>query len=178
MPNIVQVLKLEMARIGKRQANALFRPARKTISQLRKTVAELKRQNAVLTREVAWLSQQAKKLGAATPSPEQVKGRWVTGKGVKALRRKLGLPRELFAKLVAASTPTVAQWESKKGKIEFRKKDALARIEAVRGMGAREARELLQREYGVDFKKVRKPRATKAVKPTKPAKKVARKTRR
>lgn len=167
MPNIATILKQEIARIGKRQANALVKPVRAQTAQLRLTVAALKRQNAALQRDLAWVQQQVKRLAPAVPAakPEEVAGRWISGKGVAALRRKLGLSQEHFALLVGASAPTVVAWEKGKGKLEFRKKDTMSRLEAARQMGAREARELLQREHGVDFKKTRKPR----VKPATPA---------
>src|SRR5664280_904894 len=52
MPNIAKVLKDEMARIARREANTVVAPARKPAAGLKRTAADLKRKVATLEKEV------------------------------------------------------------------------------------------------------------------------------
>ena len=63
---------------------------------------------------------------------------WITGKGVRAMRKKAGLTQAKFAKLVGVSVPTVVNWEKAKGKVEIRRKETMARIQSLKGKGKRE----------------------------------------
>lgn len=161
MSNIGKLLKDEIARIARREARGLIRPLHRESSRMRKTLAACRRQVRAMERDVAWAVRQAKKQveSPAIPTGASAK-RWISSKGIKALRRKFGISRADFGKLIGAATPTIAQWESKPGKIEFRKKDTMARIETVRTLGARDVRRLLVEEPEVNLKKYRR-RGTK-----------------
>ena len=68
---------------------------------------------------------------------------WITGKGVKALRKRLGLTQALFGKLAGVSVPTIVNWEGADGKVDIRRKATVARLQAIRGMGKRQAAEIV-----------------------------------
>lgn len=158
MPNIGKMLKDEIARLARRQSAPALHQARQDLVRLRKAQSQLRRQVESLAREVQWLAAQARQAGPVEARPEDIKGRWITARGIRALRRRLGLSQSDFGKLAGVSSLTVALWEKKAGKVEIRRERTMARLQAVRAMGAREARKELESRFGVDLKKRRSPR--------------------
>lgn len=143
--NIAQVLKSEITRLARKEAKALNSPTKASTIQLRKSVALLKGQVNTLEKSCKDLQKQVGVLLAALPRPQEeteVRG-WISGKGVKSLRRKLNVTQGELAKLVGVSSGAVFQWESRKGSLKLRKATMKA-IMAIRGIGAREARKRLE----------------------------------
>jgi len=142
--NIAQVLKAEISRISKREAKALTSTTRSTTIILKKTVANLKTRLATLEKSNKELSKQVESLVQAIPKPveePEAKG-WISGKGVKALRKKLGLTQEELGKLTGVSLGGVRGWERQQGMLKL--KDASKKaIMAIRGIGKVEARKRL-----------------------------------
>jgi DNA-binding transcriptional regulator YiaG len=109
MPDLASVLKQELRRLAKREANALTAPLRKAVSQLRQQAWALNRQSGDLRRQLAAANEPA-----VTELP-MVKPKGITRLGptrIRALRRRLGLTQPEFAKLIKASTMSVGNWES------------------------------------------------------------------
>jgi len=159
--NIAQVLKAEISRISKKEAKALTSSTRSTAIQLKKTTADLKNRLALLEKANKELQKQVESLVAAIPKPveePEVKG-WISGKGVKALRRKLGLSQGEFGKLTNASSHAVYLWESKPGMLKLRDGTKKA-IMAIRGIGKVEARKRM--DAMVPVKKVAMKKVKKA----------------
>ncbi len=143
MPNVMKVLKDEITRLAKKQARAVAGPAKKDIAGFRKAIAALRRDVGALQRQMKACSAEYKKNPVVEPAPvEDGKRMWVFGKGIRALRKKLGLSQAYFAKLIDVSLQSVALWERKAGRLDLRKA-TLAKIAAVRSIGAREARRRL-----------------------------------
>ncbi len=142
--NIAQVLKAEITRISKREAKLLSSPTRSSTIHLKKTVADLKQRLSILEKTNKELQKQVATLIANQPAPtEQPEGRtWISGKGVKALRKKLGLTQGEFGKLTGVTSHAVVLWESKPGMLKFRDTTKKA-IMAIRGIGKAEARKRL-----------------------------------
>ena len=144
--NVMSVLKAEISRLAKKEAKAVVSPVKKASATYRSLLAGLRKQVDALQREVASLKK-------AVPAPEKAlaaktepEGRfWITGKGVKAMRKKTGLTQEKFGKLVGVSVPTVVNWEKAKGKLNLRKAAAGA-LQGLRGKGKREVAEMLPKE--------------------------------
>ena len=144
--NVMSVLKAEISRLAKKEAKAVVSPVKKASATYRSLLAGLRKQVDALQREVASLKK-------AVPAPEKAlaaktepEGRfWITGKGVKAMRKRTGLTQEKFGKLVGVSVPTVVNWEKAKGKLNLRKATAGA-LQALRGKGKREVAEMLPEE--------------------------------
>ncbi|MFZ4395842.1 MAG: helix-turn-helix domain-containing protein [Kiritimatiellia bacterium] len=153
MSNLAKTLKDEIARIARKEAKQAVAPFRKPTTSARRTFADLKRRVVTLEKE----SRRLAALLAKVPQPEPVevsakaKG-WISGKGVRSLRQKLGLSQEAFAKLVGVSSQGVYQWERKPGMLRLREATKAA-VMAVRGLGAREAKARLA---GMAAKKVAK----------------------
>jgi DNA-binding transcriptional regulator YiaG len=142
--NIAQVLKLEISRISKHEAKLLTSTTRSTAIQLKKTTADLKNRLATLEKSNKELIKQVEFLVTAIPKPVQeaeVKG-WISGKGVKYLRKKLGLTQEELGKLTGVSLGGVRAWERQAGMLKMRETTKKA-IMAIRGIGKVEARKRL-----------------------------------
>ena len=142
--NIAQVLKAEISRISKREAKALITPIRKSSAKLRPDVADLKARLALLEKEVKRLNIVVVNLASTQPAPaEAPEGRaWISGKGVKTLRRKTGLSQKEFGMLTGVTAGAVTLWESKSGMLKLRDATKKA-IMAIRGIGKTEARQRL-----------------------------------
>ena len=143
MPNILSVLKSEISRLARKEAKQVVAPVQKASANYRGLIAGLRKQIASLQGEVAALKRAAPKAEKALAAQEPQGRFWITGKGVKALRRRLGLTQAQFGKLVGVSVPTVVNWEGSKGKAPIRLKAAIARLQAMRGMGKKQAAEIL-----------------------------------
>jgi DNA-binding transcriptional regulator YiaG len=140
MSNVMKILKDEITRLSKKQARAVGTPIRKDIAGFRKAIAALRRDVAALQRNVKAYSIEFKKKAAVEPAPvEEGKRVWVFGKGIRALRKKLGLSQEYFGKLIDVSSQSVALWERNPGRLDLRP-STLAKIMAARSIGAREAK--------------------------------------
>jgi len=162
--NIAQVLKAEISRISKREAKLLSAPTRSTTIQLKKTVADLKNRLAILEKEYKRLNVLVVNLASTQPAPTEApqdeKG-WISGKGVKSLRKKLGITQGELAKLSNVSLSAVVQWERKAGMLKLRDatKKAIMEVRKIGGKG--EARKRLdtmvvKKAKGVARKSVKK----------------------
>ena len=156
MSNIAQVLKAEISRISRHEAKLAVAPFRKPTVAARYTFADLKRRVDALEKESKRLAALLSKIPQPEPVAAPVGSRnWISGKGVRSLRQKLGLSQEAFSKLVGVSPNAVFIWESKPGMLRMR--DATkAAVMAVRGLGAREAKTKLA-EMAAKAAKAKKP---------------------
>ena len=154
MPNIAKVFREEISRISRHEAKVAVTPIRKPTVRLRKDVASLKTRLAALEKAHKELQAIAAKCQATQPAPvpETAEKGWISGKGVKTLRKRLGLTQGEFAKLVGVSTQSVVVWESKSTMLKFLDKTKAA-VFAVRGIGAREAKARLAALAPVKVKK-------------------------
>ena len=144
MPNIAKVLKEEIARISRKEAKALVNKVHKPTLKLRGYVADLKRRGALLEKEVKRLKALMARVEQAQPAaaPQEADRIRITAKGMRSLRRKLGLSQVKFAVLLGVSTQIVQIWEKKSGALRVRESTKAA-IRAIRGLGARQAQQRL-----------------------------------
>ena len=145
MSKVLNVLKAEIARISKREAKSATEGIGKSNTWLRKTVADLKKRLLVLERENKLLVAAMKKHQIESPQKadqEEGKKARFTGRGIRALRKKLRLSQADFGKLVGTTPHAVYLWEKKDGPLSLRDKTKAA-ILSVRSLGAREAEERL-----------------------------------
>jgi DNA-binding transcriptional regulator YiaG len=118
---------------------------RKPAAKIRLDVADLKGRVLLLEKELKRLTLLAINLASTQPAPAEApeEGRaWISGKGVKTLRRKLGLSQKEFGKLTGVTSHAVMLWEGKPGMLKFRDKTKAA-VMAVRSIGKTEARKRL-----------------------------------
>ena len=163
MPNIMSALKSEISRLSRKEAKQVVAPVQRASANYRGLIAGLRKQLDALQNEVAALRRVAPKADKAVLAKQAPEGRfWITGPGVKALRKRLGLTQALFGKLAGVSVPTVIKWEGAKGKAPIRLKAAIARLQAMRGMGKKQAAEILGKGKGGKVKPKAKRGAKKA----------------
>ena len=137
--NVMSVLKAEIIRLARKEAKAIVSPVQKASANYRGLIAGLRKQMAGLQKEVAVLKRAAPKADKVLSTKTEPEGRfWITGKGVRAMRKRTGLTQDKFGKLVGVSIPTVVNWEKAKGKVEIRRKETMARIQSLKGKGKRE----------------------------------------
>ncbi len=121
MPNIMSALKTEIVRLARKETKAATDPLRKPSIATRKAVADIKRRMANLEKTVKRLGAMLAKIPKPEPEPTPVSSRnWISGKGVRTLRQKLGLSQTDFGKLVGVTSKAVGDWESKPGMLRMR----------------------------------------------------------
>ena len=146
MSNVMKELKSEISRLARKEAKAVVSPVRKASATYRSLIAGLRKRVDALQKEVAGLKRAIPKADKALEAKEAPEGRfWITGKGVRKLRKRLGLTQTVFSKLVGVTPNAVVLWERKDGKIGLRKATA-GRLQEIRGKGKREVKEMLAKE--------------------------------
>ena len=156
----MSALKSEISRLARKEAKQVVAPVRKASTNYRGLIAGLRKQIDALQGEVAALRRVAPKAENALLATQEPQGRfWITGKGVKALRKRLGLTQALFAKLAGVSVPTIVNWEAAKGKAPIRRKTSIARMQQIRGLRKRQLAEMMGKA-----KAPKKPKARAKVK--------------
>ena len=142
MSNILSELKSEITRLARKETKQALAPAKRVTAVQRGLIADLRRQVDAMQKELSGLKKAvpAPKTVAAVQEPA---GRfWITGPGVKALRKRLGLTQALFGKLAGVSVPTVVNWEGAQGKVNLRKA-AAGKLQEIRGMKKRDVAGML-----------------------------------
>ena len=142
MSTFISSFKQEVIRLARKEAKAAVTPVRKPSGANRKALADLKRRVATLEKECRRLGSLVSKVPVPQAEPAEGQKARITAKGMRSLRRKLGLTGADFAKLLGVSVMAVYQWERKNGPLRVREATRTA-ILAVRDLGAREAKERL-----------------------------------
>jgi DNA-binding transcriptional regulator YiaG len=153
MPNIASVLKQEIARVARRETRTQIELLRRSSAQQRRGIAALKRSVASLERQIGLLAGTIRKTAAAAPIEDAAEQRIrFSPKGIRSMRRRLGLSAGDFARLVDVSAQSIYNWERKitrpraaqvKALAELRglgKKEVASRLEELDGKGAGRAR--------------------------------------
>ena len=139
MPNIGTLLKQEISRLCRREIRREIEGTRKASAAYRRDIAALKREVAALRREMAVRTRRAASSAPEAAAPAGRPMRFVA-KGLRSLRTRLGVSQAQFARLIGVSDQSVYNWEGKKA---TPRKEQLAAIAALRGMGKREVQQRL-----------------------------------
>lgn len=142
MANLGVVIKDEIRRLARKETRAQVGPLRKRLTEVRQLAADLKRKVADLEAASARLtSEYNARMLESTRAPEKlVEGARLGARSIRSQRKRFGLTRVEFGRLVGVSANTVYLWES--GKVTPRGKSRSALV-GVRKVGAREAKRLL-----------------------------------
>jgi DNA-binding transcriptional regulator YiaG len=140
MTTLAVALKDEIRRLARKEIRAQTGTTVKAVAKYRREIAALKRQLREQAKTLAVLkSQERKQLG---PMAVEVNGdARFSARSVKAQRRRMGLSAADYAKLVGVSALTIYNWEHDKSRP---RKEQLASLVALRGIGKREARVKLE----------------------------------
>ena len=163
MPNIMSALKSEISRLARKEAKQVVAPVKNASVNYRSLIAGMRKQIDALQGEVATLRRAAPKAEKVLASKTEPQGRfWITGKGVRAMRKRTGLTQAKFGKLVGVSVPTIVNWEKVDGKVEIRRKATMARLQELKGKGKREVAAMLGEGKKAEYKAKAKRKAKKA----------------
>jgi len=150
MGKVEAIIKSEIVRLAKREMRRVATPLRRdirslksTVSQLRKTVLDLERFNALQKKE-------RDKQPPLKAAPEEVATSRLSPGLIRSLRKRLGLSQRNLARLVGVTPLAVYQWESGVFKPKEEKKGVLV---ALRKLGRREAKRLLEERKAAETKK-------------------------
>ena len=150
MSNVMKELKAEIGRVSRREINKELVPIKRVNAAQRGWIADLRRQLTELQKQVSQLTKAvpAADLPVATLSGDaEAPARfWISGKGVRNLRQRLGLTQAQFGKLAGVSGQTIVNWEGTKGKISLRRKDTPGRLQEIRKMKKRDVKALLPKK--------------------------------
>ena len=135
MPNLGSVLKLEIARIARREMKSQITVTKRASAQHRKHIAALRRQIDALERKLASLLSRPSTTATAAAADAEVRVRFAP-KGLRSLRDRLGLSAERFGKLVGVSGQSVYNWEHRVTTPRARQLQVIA---SMRNLGKREA---------------------------------------
>ena len=146
MPNIATVLKEEIMRLARKELRVETEQLKKASATFRSEIAALKRRASELEKQVAGMSKAAAKAGLTKARPVGSEGEEgvsirFSAKGLAKQRERLGLSAQAFGMLLGVSAQTVYNWEAGKSKP---RKSQFAGISAMRSMGKREAKKVLE----------------------------------
>ena len=136
MPNIGALLKDEISRLCRREIRKAVAGAKKASAAYRRDIAALKRQMAALQKKAAFLEKRAVPANAGKPAALPDRPVRFVAKGLRSLRSRLGLSAPQLARLLGVSEQSIYNWETQKA---TPRKEQLAAIIALRGIGKREA---------------------------------------
>jgi DNA-binding transcriptional regulator YiaG len=137
MPNLAATLKEEIQRLARKEIRAQTGSTKQAVAQYRREIAKLKRQVREQEKKIAFLeAQEQKRLGQPKAADESLEGVRFSARSVKAQRERLGLSAADYAKLAGVSALTIYNWEHGKSRP---RKEQLAALVAIRGIGKREA---------------------------------------
>jgi DNA-binding transcriptional regulator YiaG len=140
MVNLNTVLNERIARVARKEIKVQTGTTKKAAVRYRSEIAALKRQVAALRKTVTFLEAQEKKRVAQQPVPEPTEDIRFRADGLKSHRSKLGLSAKDYGLLVGVTAQTIYDWELGKSRP---RKEQVAKVAAVRGIGKREATERL-----------------------------------
>ncbi|MCH7916473.1 MAG: helix-turn-helix transcriptional regulator [Planctomycetes bacterium] len=137
MPNIAAALKEEIARLTRKELRGQSGGLKKASSQHRRDIAALKRQVTKLESQVSLLEKHALKKAPDASEGDTTTGVRFTAKGLQGQLKRLGLTATDFSKLVGVTPQSIYNWA--RGTSRPRK-EQIAAIVALRGVGKREAK--------------------------------------
>lgn len=141
MTDLAGALKDEIRRLARKEIKAEMGATKQAVAQYRREIAKLKRQVREQEKKIAFLESQERKHFEEPEAEEVAEGARFSPRSVKVQRERLGLSAANYAKLVGVSPLTIYNWEQ--GKTRPRK-EQLAALVAVRGIGKREALKRLE----------------------------------
>ncbi|HAL92288.1 MAG TPA: hypothetical protein DCM68_04600 [Verrucomicrobia bacterium] len=149
MSTVMKELKAEISKLARREVHRELSPVKRVNAAQRGLIADLRRQVVALQKEVKGLRKAAPAVDLALPKSgaEAAEGLrfWISGKGVRALRKRLGLTQVQFGRLAGVSSQAVVNWESTPGKIPLRRKETRAKLKGLRALNRRAVKEILKK---------------------------------
>jgi DNA-binding transcriptional regulator YiaG len=154
MTTLAVALKDEIRRLARKEIKAHTASTAQAVAQHRREIAKLKRQAREQEKKIAFLeAQERKRLGRPEPLNGTVEEARFSARSVKAQRSRIGLSAAAYAKLIGVSPLTVYNWEHGKSRP---RKEQLASLVSLRGIGKRQAQAKLELLNGASAKALHK----------------------
>jgi len=141
----VNELKKEIVRLSRKEINKELAPVKRVNAAQRGLIAQLRRDVTELQKEVHTLRKVAPAVPVEAKQDERA-GFWITGKGIKAVRKRLGITQGQLAKLAGVSDQAVLNWEQKEGKVVFRQQETAVKLAELRSMNKTAVMEELKKK--------------------------------
>jgi DNA-binding transcriptional regulator YiaG len=142
--SIIKEIQSEITRLSRREINKELAPVKRVNATQRGLIANLRREVVALQKEVNALRRAGSIAPVATEPKQEQPGFWITGKGIKAIRKRLGITQIQLAKLAGVSDQAVVNWEQKEGKVVFRQQETANRLAELRSMNKADVMEELK----------------------------------
>lgn len=136
MPNIGSVLKIEIARVARKEVRGETQQLKKHAAQYRTEIAALKKRLADLERQLKRQSKATRSAPTGDQSEEMGKALRFSASGLAKQRKRLALSAREVGALLGVSALSIYKWEA--GKVRPRTKQ-LEAIASLRTLGKREA---------------------------------------
>jgi DNA-binding transcriptional regulator YiaG len=144
MPNIAAILKSEISRVARKEVRAESSSTKKASGAHRTAIADLRKRVQALEQQLRRLAKTPRAASTASAEEAPTSTSRFSAKGLKSMRKRLGLSAQACGQLIGASSQSVYNWEDGKAKPQAKhlagiaalrsigKKEALARLEALR----------------------------------------------
>ena len=162
MGKVEGIIKSEIVRLAKKEVRKVSRPLGRDVRSLKSVVSQLRK--AVLGLQRITTSQQKelqKGKAVLEAPPEEVKESRFSPRLIRSLRRHLGVTQKELAVLAGVTVGAVHLWESGQFKPSMKKKAVMV---ALRKLGRREVRKLLEGKETQKPKKKGAPRRKRRTK--------------
>lgn len=143
MSTVMNELKAEISRLARREIRKALAPVQRVNAARRGLIADLRRRLVALQKELNAVRKTAATPRAVPETSEQPARFWITGKGVRALRKRLRLTQTQFCRLAGVSIATVVNWERAQGKIPVRRKATVAVLRQIRTLKKQAVAEMM-----------------------------------
>ncbi len=143
--SLMNELKAEITRLARREIKKELESIKRVNATQRGLIASLRRDVTELQKENARLRKDVPKAPPAEDDTEETGRFWISGRGVKSLRKRLGVTLAEFGLLANVSMQTVMKWEKTEGTIKLRRQETAGLLKMMRGTGKQEVRERLGR---------------------------------
>ena len=171
MPNLAKVMKLEISRLARKETRNVTSKLQKEVVALKKRLAQQKVQIGQLQRSGKDILAQLPKEKPVPEIPPDAASKFrILGKGIRSMRKRLGLSQQEFGKLIGVTDVCVWLWEKKHGVLRRLAGDSRAKLMWAKGLRAAEAKRLLEEMPKKDAGKTKKAPA-KATRTRRTAKK-------
>lgn len=164
MGKVEAIIKSEIVRLSKRELRKVTNPLKKDIWALKNAVSQLRKTVLPLERFVAL---QRKEWGKEPPlkaAPEEVETARLSPRLIRSLRKRLRLSQRDLARLAGVTPLAVYQWETGVFKPKKEKRSVLV---ALRKLGRRDAKKLLEALKAEEKQKALAPKKKASPKPSK-----------
>jgi DNA-binding transcriptional regulator YiaG len=138
------MIKSEIVRLAKREVRSISLPLGKDVRLLKSTVSQLRKTVQSLQRFAARQEAESRKEKVVLESPpEEIQASRFSPRLIRSLRKRLGITQKELAQLMEVTVGAIHQWEGGKFEPREQKKGMMV---ALRKMGRREVRELLEKK--------------------------------